>query len=83
MEDESYEKELIKAENELRMENDARLLADLIYLNYEHSDDKLINIEHIYKTLHDTVNYTKEKKKKIKEHAFIYLRVDYGLELNN
>lgn len=77
------EKELIKAENELRMENDARLLADLIYLNYEHSDGKLINIEHIYKTLHDTVNYTKEEEEIIKEHAFIYLRVDYGLELNN
>lgn len=77
------EKELIKAENELRMENDARLLADLIYLNYEHSDGKLINIEHIYKILHDTVNYTKEEEEKIKEHAFIYLRVDYGLELNN
>ena len=76
------EKELIKAENELRMENDARLLADLIYLNYEHSDGKYINIEHIYKTLHDIVNYTKEEEK-IKEHAFIYLRVDYGLELNN
>ena len=30
------EKEFIKAENKLRMENDARLLADLIYLNYEH-----------------------------------------------
>ena len=77
------EKELIKAENELRMENDARLLADLIYLKYEHSDGKLINIEHIYKILHDTVNYTKEEEEKIKEHAFIYLRVDYGLELNN
>lgn len=27
------EKEFIKEENKLRMENDARLLADLIYLN--------------------------------------------------
>lgn len=63
------------------MENDARLLADLIYLNYEHSNSELINIEHIYKTLHDIVNYTKNEEKKIKKHAFIYLRVDYGLEL--
>ena len=77
------EKEFIKAENKLRMENDARLLADLIYLNYEHSKNKPININHIYKTLQDTVNYTKEKEEKIKKHAFIYLRVDYGLELNN
>lgn len=77
------EKELIKAENELRMENDARLLADLIYLNYEHSNGRHININHIYKTLHDTVNYTKEEEEKIKKHAFIYLRVDYGLEINN
>lgn len=76
------EKELIKAENELRMENDARLLADLIYLNYEHSNGKPININHIYKTLHYTVNYTKDEEEKIKKHAFIYLRVDYGLELN-
>ena len=75
------EKELIKAENKLRMENDARLLADLIYLNCEYSNGKPINIEHIYKTLHDTVNYTKEEEDKIKKHAFIYLRVDYGLEL--
>lgn len=75
------EKELIKAENELRMENDARLLADLIYLNYEYSNGKPININHIYKTLHDTVNYKKDEEEKIKEHAFIYLRVDYGLEL--
>ena len=58
------EKEFIKKENKLRMENAARLLADLIYLNYEHSNDKPININHIYKTLHDVVNYTKEEKKK-------------------
>lgn len=58
------EKEFIKKENKLRMENAARLLADLIYLNYEHSNDKPININHIYKTLHDVVNYTKEDKKK-------------------
>ena len=77
------EKEFIKAENKLRMENDARLLADLIYLNYEHLNGKPININHIYKTLHDTVNYTMEEEDKIKEHAFIYLRVVYGLELNN
>ena len=76
------EKEFIKEENKLRMENDARLLADLIYLNYEYSNGKLININHIYKTLHDTVNYTKAEEEKIKEHAFIYLSVDYGLELN-
>lgn len=65
------------------MENDTRLLADLIYLNYEHSNGKPVNIEHIYNILHDTVNYTKEEKEKIKGHVFIYLRVDYGLELNN
>lgn len=64
------------------MENDARLLANLICLNYEHSDGNPININHICKTLHDTVNYTKEEEDKIKEHSFIYLRVDYGLELN-
>lgn len=77
------EREFIKEENKLRMEYDARLLADLIYLNYEHSNGKQININHIYKTLHDTVNYTKKEEQKIFEHAFIYLRVDYGLELNN
>lgn len=77
------EKEFIRKENKLRMENDARLLADLIYLNYERSNGKTINIEHIYKTLHDTVNFTKDEKEKIKEHAFIYFRVDYGLKLNN
>lgn len=64
------------------MENYARLLANLICLNYEHSDGNPININHIYKTLHDTVNYTKEEEDKIKEHAFIYLRVDYGLKLS-
>ncbi len=78
------EEKFIKEENKLRMENDARLLADLIsHLNYEYSNGKSINIDHIYKTLHDIVNYTKEEKEKIKEHAFIYLRVDYRLELNN
>lgn len=77
------EKEFIKEENKLIMENDARLLADLIYLNYEHSNGNPINIDYIYNSLHDTVNYTKEEEEKIKEHAFIYLRVDYGLELNN
>ena len=76
------EKEFINEENKLRMENDARLLADLIYLNYEHSNGNPININHIYKTLHDTVNYTKEEEDKIKEQAFIYLRVDCGLELS-
>ena len=76
------EKKFIGEENKLGIENNARLLADLIYLNYEHSNCKPMNINHIYKTLYDTVNYTKEEENKIKEHAFIYLRVDYGLELN-
>ncbi len=75
------EKNFIKEENKLRMENDARLLADLICLNYENSNGNPINIDHIYNTLHDTVNYTKEEKEKIVEYAFVYLRVDYGLEL--
>lgn len=75
------EEKFIKEENKLRMENDVKLLEDLIFLNYEYSNDKPININHIYKTLHDTVNYTKEEGK-IKEHSFIYLMVDYGLELN-
>mgnify|MGYP006888061031 CR=1 FL=1 len=75
------EKKFIKEENKLRMENDARLLADLIYFNYEHSNDKSININPIYKTLHDTVNYTRDEEEKIKKHAYIYLRVYYGLEL--
>lgn len=77
------EKEFIKEENKLRMENDARLLADLIYLNYEYSNHKPIDITSIYKTLHDTINYSKEEEQKIFEHAFIFLRVDYGSELNN
>ena len=72
------ENKFIKEENKLRMENDARSLADLIYLNYEYSNVKSININHIYKALHDVVNYTKEEKPKILEHAFIYLRVDYN-----
>lgn len=76
------EKKFINEENKLRMENDARLLADLIYLNYEYSNGKPINVNHVYKTLNDTVNYTKDEEETIKEHAFIYLRVDYGLELN-
>ena len=75
-------KKFIKKENKLRMENDVRLLADLIYLNYEHSKGKTISINHIYKILHDTVNYTKEEEEKEKNHIFIYLSVDYGLELN-
>lgn len=65
-----------------KIENDVRLLANLIYLNYEYSNNRAINFELIYKTLHDSVNYTNEEKEKIKKHAFIYLRVDYGLELN-
>lgn len=68
MEDKSYKKneeKIIKEENKLRMENDARLLTDLIYLNYEHSNSNPINIEHFYNTLHDTVNYTEEEKGKI------------------
>lgn len=44
------------------MNNDARLLVDLIYLNYEHFNDSIINIDYIYNTLHDTVNYTKEER---------------------
>ncbi len=76
------EKEFVKKENKLRMENDARLLADLICLNYEYFNDNLIDVNRIYRTLHDTVSYKKDEEEKIKEHAFIYLRVDYGLKLN-
>ncbi len=75
LEDESYksEKKFIKEENKLRIENNVRLLADLIYLNFEHSNSKIININHIYKILYDTVNYTKveeEKNKKSCLHIF-------------
>lgn len=31
------------------MKNDARLLVNLIYLNYKHSNGKSINIKYIYK----------------------------------
>ena len=72
------EKEFIKKENKLRMENAARLLADLIYLNYEHSNDKPININHIYKTLHDVVNYTKEEKKKYLKRLLYILELIMG-----
>lgn len=76
------EEKFIKEENKLRMENDAKLLEDLIFLNYEYSNDKPININHIFKTLHDTISYTKDEEEKIKKRALIYLRVDYGLEFN-
>ena len=39
------EKEFIEEENKLRMKSDAKLLAYLIYLNYEHSNGKSINIK--------------------------------------
>lgn len=58
------EEKFIKAENKLRMANDARLLADLIYLNYEHSNGNPINIDYIYNTLHGMVNYTNEEKRR-------------------
>lgn len=77
------EKEYIIEENKPRMENNAKLLAALIYLNYVYSNGKAICNEHIYKILHDSVNYVNEEKEKIKQHAFIYLRVDYKLQLNN
>lgn len=75
------EKKFIQEEKELRLENDSRLLADLIYLNYKYSNGKPININHVYNTLHDIINYTEEEVEKILEHAFIYLMVDYKLEL--
>lgn len=49
------ERKFINEENKLRMENDAKLLANLIYLNYEYSNDKPININNIYKTLNNTI----------------------------
>jgi len=58
------EKEFVKKDNKLRMENDARLLADLICLNYEYFNDNLIDVNRIYRTLHDKVNYKKDEEKK-------------------
>lgn len=46
------------------MENDAILLADLICLNYEYFNDNLIDVNRIYRTFHDTVNYKKDEGKK-------------------
>lgn len=74
------ENKFIKEKNKLKMENDARLLVDLIYLNYEYSNDNPINIEHIYNTLHDTINYTKEEKEKIKKHAFITMEYKHRFQ---
>ncbi len=58
------EKKFVKKDNKLRMENDARLLVDLICLNYEYFNDNLIDVNRIYRTLHDTVNYKKDEEKK-------------------
>ena len=50
LEAKSYEKwEKFVEKNNLRMKNDARLLVNLIYLNYKHSNGKSINIKYIYK----------------------------------
>ena len=66
------EKEFVKKDNKLRMENDARLLADLICLNYEYFNDNLIDVNRIYRTLHDTVNYKKDEEKNKRTCFYIY-----------
>ncbi len=48
----------IQEENKLRMESNSRLLVNLICLNYEYSNGRPININHIYNILHDVINYT-------------------------
>lgn len=58
------EKQFVKKDNKLRMENDAILLADLICLNYEYFNDNLIDVNRIYRSIHDTVNYKKDEGKK-------------------
>ncbi len=77
------EKNFIKEEKRLRIENDARLLADLIYLNYKYLDNKNVSVISIYKTLHDVIIYSQEEEKKIFRQAIMDLRVYYRLELDN
>ena len=60
-------KEFIKDENKLKKENDARLLADLIYLNCEHSNGQPNKYYMILLII--------QKKKKIFENI-LYLKVD-------
>lgn len=60
----------MRRKKKLKMETDARLLADLIYLNYEHSNGKFINVKPTYEMLNDIVNYTNIDKEKIKKVCF-------------
>ena len=60
----------MRRKKKLKMETDARLLANLIYLNYEHLNGKFINVKPTYKMLNDIVNYTNIDKEKIKKACF-------------
>lgn len=73
-----------KDERKIRKLFDTRLLAELLYLNYEFNNKKYhneISGKTIFNSLHSKIKYTKREKQEIVTNAILLLKINHNVSL--
>ena len=73
-----------KDERKIRKLFDTRLLAELLYLNYEFNNKKYhneISGKTIINSLHSKIKYTKREKQEIVTNAILLLKINHNVSL--
>lgn len=75
----------IRDEKRIRKLYDTELLAKLLLLNYEFSNNKYLGVtgSDVFSNLHKKVKYSKEELEEIKSNAIILLKIKYNTEVIN
>lgn len=80
----TLDKLFLKNEHEIKKYYDTELLANLLLLNYEFSNNKYLGItsDDIFRNIHKTI-YSKSEIKEIKDNAVILLKIKYNIKVND
>ena len=73
-----------KDERKIRKLFDTRLLAELLYLNYEFNNKKYhneISGKTIFNSLHSKIKYTEREKQEIVTNAILLLKINHNVSL--
>lgn len=71
-------------EKNIRKYFDTQLLSELLFINSKHptSEYHTNNIEHIYNTLFDSIVYTYDELKEIRQNALALLKIKYNISID-
>lgn len=75
----------LEEEKQIRKSYETQLLSELLYLNYKFPQSMYYDnsINSIYNSINDTVIYTDEELKKIKNDAVLLAKEKYNLNIEN